>query len=160
MKRFFVLAVILCLFAQFSFSETFGLKPAKSGNLGLGFCLGEPSGISLKYFLNKENAIDGVIAWDFSSQSFAFSADYLFHFNNLLIIENHYIPLHAGVGGFLSLSSKIDTTLVLGVKFPFGVSYFIPRTAFEVYLEFAPGIDLYPATLFDPAGGLGLRYYF
>ena len=49
-------------------------------DFGIGIILGEPTGLSLKYWLDEERAIDGAAAWSYSeNDSFQLHGDYLIH---------------------------------------------------------------------------------
>lgn len=153
----FSMASILCSYGQ-----------SNGGNLGVGAMLGEPTGISLKYWLDATHAIDGGVAWSLTeNESLHLHADYLFHVNDALSPKDLKGPLsfYYGIGARLKFKDgggkgrNADDDLV-GIRFPLGLSYRIPESPFDVFLEFVPVLDVVPSTdvAFDLA--VGGRYYF
>lgn len=72
---------------------------AQDRGFGLGVILGEPTGLSGKYWVSSKNAIDGGLAWSFRrSGFFHVHADYLWHFP-LKVETDQRFTFYAGVGG-------------------------------------------------------------
>ena len=70
------LFIVVLLFHTSSF--------AQSENFGLGAIIGKPTGISGKYWLNNENAIDAALGYSFeNNSSINIHADYLWHIYNV-----------------------------------------------------------------------------
>ena len=149
MKHKFALGILLLTLLTFSLH-------AEANNLGLGIILGEPTGLSGKMYLSGNTAIDAAASWSFRNDNFYFHADYLRHFPGLLGRDLEPLTPYAGLGGLL----YVHEDPMLGVRFPLGLSLFIPDTQFEVFLELGPGLLLIPETDFDFTGGIGARYYF
>ncbi len=130
---------------------------AQDQNFGLGFMLGEPTGISFKKWTGSKTAIDGAVAWSFSGQnSLHLHADYLVHRFDLIKVEKGRLPLYFGIGARLKLG---DPTR-FGVRIPVGVCYIFEEASLDIFFELVPIFDLAPATDFDIAGSIGVRYYF
>ncbi len=124
---------------------------------GLGIVVGEPTGISGKYWMSRTTAIDGAVAWSLSHESsFYLHADFLKHQFELIDITEGQMPLYYGIGAKLVLADDP----ILGVHVPLGISYIFEDAPLDVFLEIRPGLNLTPATDFDISGGLGVRYYF
>ncbi|MCZ7582574.1 MAG: hypothetical protein M5R36_04155 [Deltaproteobacteria bacterium] len=56
---------------------------AQGGRLDLGIVLGEPTGLTGKYFLSPTDALDADLAFSILDEHFWFALDYLYHFNDL-----------------------------------------------------------------------------
>ena len=78
-------------------SESSGITRVK-GTFGIGVVLGEPTGVSGKYWLSEQTAIDGAFGYSFGDR-FRVSMDYLVHTN---AFEAPEFPLYYGVGGAIS----------------------------------------------------------
>ncbi len=130
---------------------------AQDQGFGLGFMLGEPTGISFKKWTGSKTAIDGAVAWSFSGQnSLHLHADYLIHRFDLIKVEKGRLPLYFGLGARL----KLEDPTRFGVRIPVGVSYIFEEIPIDIFFELVPIFDLAPATDFKIAGSIGIRYYF
>ncbi len=143
--------IILFLFSlSISYSQEKGF--------GVGVMLGEPTGISLKSWMNETNAIDAGLAWSYyKSPSMHFHADYLWHSFDLIKTEEQ-IPVYYGVGGRIKFGKKDDSKL--GVRGVFGVGYFLKSAPLDFFVEIAPVFDIIPGTSFNMNGAIGARYFF
>lgn len=122
----------------------------RRGNVGLGVQFGDPSGLSLRLYQNTDWAYDLLAAWDFN-RFFFFSVHGVYE----RPLEDS--PLHYYVGpGVVIRSDQGDA--VLGLSVTLGTNFFIEP--FEVFLQVAPRMDLFPRTNVGLGAGLGLRYYF
>lgn len=141
------LSILVCLV----FSST--LVYAQGRNLGLGIILGEPTGISVKYWLGSANAISGAAAWSFSDEeALHIHADYLFH-NFGLIQQN--LPLYYGIGAKVKFADDVN----VGIRIPVGIAY-IFEAPLDTFLEIVPLLELVPDTEFGLNAAIGVRYYF
>ncbi len=130
---------------------------AQDQDFGLGFMLGEPTGISFKKWTGSKTAIDGAVAWSFSGQnSLHLHADYLVHNFNLIEVEKGRLPVYFGLGARLKLEDRTK----LGVRIPVGVCYIFEDAPLDVFFELVPIFDLVPDTGFSISGSIGIRYYF
>ena len=130
---------------------------AQDQDFGLGFMLGEPTGISFKKWTGSKTAIDGAVAWSFSGQdSLHLHADYLVHSFNLITVKRGRLPLYFGIGARLKLGDPSR----FGVRIPVGVSYIFEETSLDIFFELVPIFDLAPDTDFKVGWGIGIRYYF
>jgi hypothetical protein len=131
-----------------------GSKPPAT--IEAGIIIGEPSGLSGKYWVTKRNAFDLGVGWSFSDNGkFDIFADYLFH---PYYIPSKYgdFPIFIGVGAALRLSNDS----FLGVRFPFGVEYLINQVPIAVFAQLAPIMEVIPDIDFRLEGGFGVRYAF
>jgi hypothetical protein len=138
---------------------------AESGNIpngfGIGVILGEPTGLSLKHWLDDEQAIDAAAAWSFSGRnSFQFHADYLFHRYDLLdsVGASDEFPVYYGVGGRLKAKDD-DDHVVFGVRIPLGITYLFAEAPFDIFAEVVPVLDLAPDVDVHLNAAIGFRFY-
>ncbi|MFP4164251.1 MAG: hypothetical protein ACLFQB_04520 [Chitinispirillaceae bacterium] len=119
----------------------------------IGVVLGQPTGLSGKYWLSRRSAVDGVLAWAFSEGGrFEVHADYLFHY--YFDVPQGNLPAYLGAGAAVYI--RDETTV--GARIPFGVSYIFDRAPLSAFLEIAPIVDLVPSTAFGISGGVGIRF--
>lgn len=127
--------------------------------LGVGVIFGEPTGISAKGWVSDRGAIDGGLAWSFRNDGYInVYMDYLWHFSDIVNNNNQQsiIP-YLGIGGRIVGDRGSG---VAGVRIAGGLSWLPAGAPLDVYLEFAPILDLAPETQFNANGGLGIRFYF
>ena len=151
-KRFIVITLFLVVL----------LIPVTVFADGIGFILGEPTGVSYK----KDNIVVNV-GWSFASSTdnrIDLTADWWLINKNLEAIDIFDWYFGVGVKAGIKTNQGNDNTdtLGLGVRFPLGVQFWLrdDLSAFELFAELVPGISVFPAFGFDPAGGIGLRYHF
>ncbi|MDR2876987.1 MAG: hypothetical protein LBV36_02965 [Chromatiales bacterium] len=163
MKRMIAAAALLGTLAS-------GAAQAQQEGFGVGMIIGEPTGVSLKGWLNNTRAVDMGLAWSFSeNNSMQLHGDYLLHDFNLLRPTNldGRVAVFYGVGGRIKFehggddknARNHDDTLV-GVRVPVGVSYYPANMSVELFGEFVPVLDIIPDTKFDLNLAIGGRYYF
>ena len=127
--------------------------------LGIGFSAGEPTGLSLKYWLTEKFAVDAGGGYSFAnSEGFQMYSDFLFHKFDLIHVPRGELPLYFGVGGRLKFPEHGDN--IAGLRLPVGLSYLFPDTPLELFAEVAPIVDVSPVGELRWNGGIGLRYYF
>lgn len=139
-----------------------GSGSRRGGPFGLGLILGEPTGITAKFFFAHFNALQLEFGYGYDADSrnrAVLCVDYLFHFVDAIPAvqrAGRFVP-YVGVGARLGIRSG---DALLGVRVPLGLAFLIAPAPVEVFVEFALGVGLVPETvaLFD--GGLGGRFYF
>ncbi len=130
---------------------------AQDSGFGIGVLLGEPTGISAKGWVSQQNAIDGGLAYSFRAKgSFHIHADFLWHFPDV-IESKERIPLFVGIGGRIAIRKG---TGIFGVRIPFGCAWWMRNAPIEIFAEFAPILELAPATELSANVGIGARFYF
>ena len=131
----------------------------ETGKFGAGIIIGEPTGASLKYWLNDTAAIDGGLGWSLrDTGNFYLYADYLWHNFDLIPVSNGRAPVYFGVGPSLKFRNHGDD--LFGARFPIGASYMFDNRPLDVFVEFAPTLDLAPFVRSDFNLGFGVRYWF
>jgi hypothetical protein len=156
--------IVICVIAM---SVTYA--QAKEG-LGLGIIIGEPTGLSLKKWIDDKQAIDAAAAWSFSeNDSFQFHADYLVHNFSLLKyanIKKGRLPLYFGIGGRIKFKDenegkgRNDDDTLVGIRVPLGISYLFAGAPVDLFGEIVPVLDIVPDTEFDLNAAIGARFYF
>ncbi|MEO8590527.1 MAG: hypothetical protein ABI432_14215 [Flavobacteriales bacterium] len=163
MKKWIIAGLVMC-----------GLHAkAQDSGFGAGLLLGDPTGISLKYWLSDDRALDGGLAWGtVHSGYFHVHADYLFHNSGLISVSKGKLPLYYGPGLRMrtwsgdeywhhgSWHDSDGSHVDLGVRFPVGLAYLFEGAPVDIFLEIVPTLDLIPSTAFELDGGIGARYWF
>ena len=136
--------------------------------LGIGLIVGEPTGLSVKYWLDEEHAIDGAAAWSFwDGDGFQLHADYLWHNFDLLDEPSGLegkLPVYFGVGARLKFRDDNgrrgdDDDAVFGIRVPVGISYLFDGKPFDLFAEIAPVLDLVPDFDLNFSLAVGMRFY-
>ena len=131
---------------------------AQSRPFGAGVILGAPSGLSAKYWLRHDRAVDLAASWSFDGDDrVQLMADYVWHRSDLEGLQDNRSYAYYGVGGRIRTS---PTSTALGVRVPLGVTYLFEEAPFDVFIEVAPFFDLVPSTRLGLHAGVGGRYYF
>ena len=129
------------------------------GTFELGAILGEPTGISAKYWSSGTTALDGALSWslrDDRGNDLYIHGDFLWHNFGVIEDESGRVPVYYGIGGRVIL----DHDATLGVRFPIGISWQLSGAPLDLFIEVAGIIDLIPDMDFDVNGGIGIRFVF
>jgi len=130
-----------------------------SGRLGVGVLLGEPTGLSVKYFLNETIAVDGGFGWSFHDETDPhLHADLLWHKFDLISVPEGQLPVYVGIGGRAKFRDDDDDRV--GFRLPIGISYIFEDLPMDVFAEVAPIIDFTPSTRGGFNIGVGVRWWF
>lgn len=130
-----------------------------AGRLGVGVLLGEPTGVSVKYFLNEAIAVDGGFGWSFHNETDPhLHADLLWHKFDLISVPEGQLPVYVGIGGRVKFRDNDDDRV--GFRLPIGVSYIFEDLPMDVFAEVAPIIDFTPSTRGGFNIGVGVRWWF
>ena len=123
---------------------------------GIGLQAGSVSGVSLKYFLNQNNALQAGVGTGFSSvygSSLAVSVDFLTHPWMLYKNSHMNIPLYVGGGAGARLYSDSyysDYNSIQGHG-TVGSSLELTKFPFDFFLQIEAGLNV-------ASGGLGFHY--
>lgn len=178
---FVATALLLFLNARGARAESFTSPP----RFGLGLELGAPSGLTAKYFLGGNVAVQGgagvIESW--GEDGLHMHAEVVWHPALLHKGPAVSVPLHVGVGGrFLQhqydgrdcFDGRVyyycDEDTHLGVRAPVGVSFLFRKTPLDVFVELALVVDFVFLDDNDRYyhdhdhaginGVMGARYYF
>ena len=123
-------------------------------DLGFGTELGQPMGVTAKYWLSSTLAVDGAMGYHWN-HNFDMHADALWHTFSSFDISNGRLPFYAGVGSRILLGDNSQ----LGIRLPFGVSYLPSSDPIELFVELAPVIQIAASLGADIDGVVGIRLY-
>lgn len=163
------LLIATAIFLIASNTEVFSQRIGNGDNWGFGIVLGEPTGLTVKYYLEPSEAL----VFDIGASYFGsprISADYLWHFN---AFSSDIASLYAGPGAVLGIGEsrgiwyekrgnfyvREDNDLGLGVRGVFGVNVIPRRTPLEIFLELGVLVGLVPDFGSAVDAALGLRFY-
>jgi len=172
MKKSLIAAVVATLFALGAHAADSTAIMTNSNStvwggdthrFGAGIILGQPTGASLKYWLNDTLAIDGAIGASFNDDNdndseFYLQSDVLWHDFDLLSVPKGRLPVYFGVGGLVRFRDNEDNQV--GVRIPVGVSYMFDNAPIDVFVEIAPALDFAPDVQGEVTGGIGIRFWF
>jgi len=133
-------------------------------DFGIGVIIGEPTGLSLKYWIDEEIAVDGALAWSYAeNNSLQLHSDYLVH--NYDLLEDNQLPVYYGIGARLKFKDddgrgRNENHDMFGIRFPLGITYLFDDEPLDLFFEVVPVLDLSPEVDLDINAALGLRLYF
>lgn len=137
---------------------------------GLGLMLGAPTGLTGKYFLSSDNALDfgvGVISRYRNRDGLHLHMDYLWHPVSLASVPQFELPLYFGIGGRIfdfDDDDNNDDGFAFGVRAPLGIAFDLTNVPLDIFFELALVIDFFTGYRDDVGadlnGAVGLRYYF
>lgn len=148
---------------------TAGIAPAAAGagnNFGLGFVLGNPSGLSAKIPSGPSNSVNLILGYDASNGlsngdccrdgRLYLGGDYVWYNYNLIHVSQGRLPLYYGPGVWASIADNSSA----GIRFAVGLEYQFSNAPFDIFLEIGPGIRVAPNTSGYVSAGLGGRFFF
>lgn len=152
--------LIVTLLAAFLTVSLNSLSQAQdaSKDVGIGFMVGEPTGLSLKSWTSGNNAFDIGLAWSLGRyDAINIHADYLWHnYSAFSEVDSGILPLYYGIGGRVVFD---ENDAVIGARVPVGLNYLFEDAPIGLFIEVAPIFNIAPSTDFDVDGGLGVRFY-
>ena len=170
MKKIFYAAVLAalsapCLRADDTAVINTNSTPAYSttslaGKFGVGLIVGEPTGASVKYWLNNRLALDGALGWSLRDDTDLYlHSDLLWHNFDLIPVPQGRLPVYFGVGGLARFRDNHHANQV-GIRLPVGLSYMFDNAPVDIFAEVGPAVDLAPDVRGEITGGIGVRYWF
>ena len=134
---------------------TFSDKP---DGAGVGFGVGEPTGIAAAYRPHEKHTIAGVFGWGFGVGSIHLHADYLATIVRVKPPESILsVDVYAGAGPTINIHH--ETQPGFGIRVPLGISIAFEKPV-DVFMEAAPVIGLIPSTELNINGTVGVRAWF
>ncbi len=129
----------------------------RPAGLGIGVFAGEPAGISVKAWRNRQHAANVEVGWSFPDEILYIVGDYLVHFPQAVKTYSWFPYLGVGVE-FRGDKNNGDWEFSPGLRVGGGIEYI--QNKFGIFAELYPVIELVPRTPVRVAGGIGIRYYF
>ncbi|HET6567528.1 MAG TPA: hypothetical protein VFG50_06150 [Rhodothermales bacterium] len=159
-----ITAVLTLFFALQGTTQEIQAQPM-GYNLGIGGQLGDPSGLSIKYYRSNAGgslnfrAWDLLLAWDLGNDDY----DRLFvnlHGEFERPLSDIPLKFFYGPGIFVGIVDfeNRDSRFYAGISGDFGLAYEIDR--FDIFGRLTPRLALVPDTNGDLGGGIGVRFWF
>jgi hypothetical protein len=132
--------------------------PAAQHDRGIGPMLGEPTGATLKFWRDQDEAVVfGLGINPFADFSVQASADYVLHiFEFGQQFDVPELALYTGLGG--RVNGPDDGNVELGLRIPVGVNWFSDERT-ELFAELTPVLDVAPDWEIDLNAVVGIRFY-
>lgn len=151
---------VIALFFLFSVSTLF----AQQSGFGVGALIGEPTGISAKYWLNNARALDAAAGFSlFGNKGFSFHVDYLYHIFNsskLKKLSNKNLPIAFFYGYGLNFGAGSKYSSGFGFRGVLGAEWLLQKYKTDIFIKIAPIFTLLPETGIDFTYAVGARYFF
>ena len=128
----------------------------QKGVFGLGFIIGDPTGISMKFWTKETDAVEVAVGW--KKKETEIHADYLWHNFDLLPVKNGRLPVFYGLGIETKLKEGEDNEI--GIRTIAGLEYLFDMVPFDFFLEVAPVLQLTPESKIKGEAALGFRFFF
>lgn len=153
MKKYFLVIVLLL-----------GAGQAWPNEGQLGIIIGSTSGVSAKYDLGQDRALDAAFSYSIEDRyGLSVHGDYLFNrFREFKLGELSPLFMYYGVGLRLMniRSGKDEGSTRAGLRVPFGVLYRTTTPDLEFFGELVPILDVAPRSDVFLDLGLGVRVIF
>ncbi len=147
------------------------IKPieAQDRGFGLGFVIGEPTGLSAKLWTSRVNAFDFGLGVSVGGDRISykgnydngsrvhFHMDYLWHSFNAISSTERF-PLYYGIGGRFNSGGGYDESF--GIRGVLGIAWLPRSTPLDIFVELVPVLQLTASTGFGLDAGFGIRYFF
>ncbi len=143
------------------------LAQEEKGVFGLGLIIGEPTGVSAKYYLSDDTALDFAAGGAVIGRGIQVHADYLWHPWILEEQDSFALPLYVGPGLRVlrrDSGGGDEDHMRIGIRAVLGILFDFRTVPLDVFVEVAGVADY--RTLddshfgFDINAGAGVRYYF
>lgn len=132
------------------------------GHFGLGGILGEPTGISAKYTIDRQFAVQGALGLSLVEKGLWLSADFLIQFHNIFK-DGGKLPLYLGGGLVIqdraSGGKDKSRDASLGIRALVGVEY-LAQDRISIFGEASAQPFIFPSWGLGISIGAGARYWF
>ena len=155
----------VCLIILFSLNNVKAQSYQTAAGLKFG---GYENGLSLKYFLHNEVALEGILG--FRNNGVVITGLYekhqnLFDVNGLKVYYGFGAHIGSvGAGGYQKIGGNTQiynsSQVLLGADAVLGSEYVIPNAPIALSLDLNPRLELAGGSFFDIAPGLGVKYLF
>ncbi len=148
------ISVFLCMQTETANAQA---NTGNGGNFGVGFMVGEPTGVSIKNWNNEFTALAIGAAWSLSDRSEAV------HLHTDFLIHSWFHDTDTtGLNFYYGLGARVifEDDPNFGARFPLGLNYVFETIPFDLFVEAVPILDFAPDVVFAGNGAFGMRYYF
>lgn len=134
----------------------------QSGHLGLGGILGEPTGVSAKYTIDRQFAVQGALGLSLLEKGLWLSTDFLIHIHNVFSNDGR-LPLY--VGGGLVIQERGNSgknqlrETSLGIRGVVGIEY-LAQDRISIFGEASAQPFIVPSLSLGISLAAGARYWF
>jgi hypothetical protein len=142
-------------------------QPAEKGVLGAGLIVGEPTGVTGKYYLADDRAVDLAVGGAVLGRGIQVHGDFLWHPWLLDQQPSFALPLYLGLGARIlnhnAGGGDDEDHVRIGLRAPVGILFDFTRVPLDVFGEVAGVLDYRTegdAIGVDLNAGIGARYYF
>lgn len=136
---------------------------------GLGLELGDPTGLTGKYFVQSDQAIQfglgGVLLFDHTG--FNVYGDYLWHPISLAGTEDFELPFFIGVGArfwTFEYNDPSERVSAFGIRIPIGIAFDFNNAPLDIFFQIVPTVDFFSGyrrdAYLDFDASIGIRYWF
>lgn len=146
------------------------------GPFGLGIVLGDPSALTVKYWMDRNRALDGGLAFNFDKWVLLYG-DWTTHFHGAFGHANSFtsaLSPYVGLCGVMVISNKSEaetrrekyfsetssSKFAFGLRIPLGLEWKPNNLPIGIFAEIAPGLTIVPGTSGFVQGGVGARFFF
>lgn len=126
-------------------------------DLGVGFSIGGPTGVSFRQWIQDTKTIDGAAGWNLGGNPhLILQGAYTFQFKDALYFnDKHPLDAYVGIGAKVDFDDEIE----IGARLPLGLSYYFNNREAEGFAEFSPLLQLIPDTDIGVQLAIGMRIY-
>lgn len=164
--RNYLLIIIAVIFS----TNILSAQGPRNKDFGFGIILGDPTGLTGKFWLDRENAVALSIGNSYFG-SFRITGDYLWNFN---AFKSRVFSLYAGPGLVLGIGEsggwiyekrgkdywvRKDDDLGIGVRGIFGLNVIPKNTPLEFFVELGVLVGVVPNFGSSGEGAIGIRFY-
>ena len=129
-----------------------------NNRFGVGLMVGEPTGLSLKYWMTQSWAVDGGVGASFHrSDGLQLHSDALWHWFGLIDSSHGLWAPYVGGGVRYKFEDGDDA---FGFRVPVGISYMLDHHPIDVFVEVAPILDVTPSVRGSFNFAAGARFWF
>lgn len=141
---------------------------------GLGLELGDPTGLTGKYFFGGSHALDfGIGGYGYYADVYGHHGyrgvnlylDYLWHPVSLVSAEAFELPFYIGIGGRILDDARDGYGALVSARVPIGISFDMNNIPFDFFLQLTPYLDFYSGydggfAAIEIQFSFGARFYF
>jgi hypothetical protein len=137
----------------------FGGLYAQDAGLGIGTNVGEPLGLSAKYWLNNQNSIEATLGYSYLKTNGALDISAVYNYTNYNYISIFEKKFHFNYGLGFSYSTNFAGNYIFGVKTTAQIFSYILESPTDYYFNVSPILGLFPKVNLYMDVNLGIRYY-
>lgn len=110
----------------------------------VGVVAGFPSGVSAKYWMNRQVGFQGAAAFNPTTNGLNGSVDALYHTESFSRGDEVTLPLYAGIGGRIVEHDQgaADSEWAVGPRVPIGVEALLTDLPVAFFAEVAPAVEV------------------